>query len=155
MDAFLRAFGESLLLGLFFHHISSALRVFCWLCKFCVFCIFCIFLVLVPGLLRKALWLLVGLSLNWYGVVRLLVGMVWYGVVWFLVWYGAVWLLGVSVYCLSLNSNVSWLPYCLSSVAPQTHLGPEFHLALLVEYHFIYFVCFSYTSYTWIVQFNE
>ena len=85
MDAFLRAFGESLLLGLFFHHISSALRVFCWLCKFCVFCIFCIFLVLVPGLLRKALWLLVGLSLNWFGVVQLLVGMVWYGF-----WYGMV-----------------------------------------------------------------
>ena len=54
------------------------------------------------------------------------IGVVWYafkcGMVWLLVWYGMVWLLVVSVYCLSLNSSVSWLPYCLSSVASQTYI---------------------------------
>ena len=63
------------------------------------------------------------LSLHWCGMTCLPV------------WYGMVWLLVVSVYCLSLNSSVSWLPYCLSSVAPQTYMGLEFHFALLVEYH--------------------
>ena len=55
----------------------------------------------------------------------------WYGTATSMVWYGMVWLLVVSVYCLSLNSSVSWLPYCLSSVAPQTYLGLEFHFTIL------------------------
>ena len=58
--------------------------------------------------------------------VCLSIGMVcllaWYGMATSMVWYGMVWLLVVSVYCLSLNSSVSWLPYCLSLVASQTYI---------------------------------
>ena len=77
-----RTFRETVLLCFFPHDIFSALHVFCCLCKFCVFCIFCIFLVLVPGLLRKALWLLLGQCiisvspLVWYGMPS---SVVWYG----------------------------------------------------------------------------